>query len=74
MSSREKKLLALLLFAGFVILNVFAFTSYSQAKARFTTDLDSAKSKLQQAISISESSEEYAGEMEWLATHDHYLV
>jgi hypothetical protein len=70
MSSREKKLLALLLFAGFVILNFFAFTSYSQAKARFTTDLDSAKSKLQQAISISESSEEYAGEMEWLATHE----
>ena len=70
MSSREKKLLTLLLLAGFVILNFFAYTSYSQAKIRFNNDLESAKSQLQQAISISESSEEYAGEMEWLATHE----
>ena len=70
MSDREKKLLALLLFAGFVILNFFLFTIYSQTKARYTNDLETAKSKLQQAILFSESSEEYAEEMEWLNSNE----
>jgi PDZ domain-containing secreted protein len=70
MSDREKKLLALLLFAGFVILNFFLFTLYSQAKLRYAGELETAKSDLQQAITISESSEEFAGEMEWLAANE----
>lgn len=70
MSDREKKLLSLLLFAGFVILNFFLFTVYSQAKLRYTTDLEAAQSDLQQAINFSESSEEFAGEMEWLAANE----
>lgn len=70
MSSREKKLLALLLVAGFAILNFFIFTRYTQTKARYTADLESAKTELQQAIMFSESSEEYAGEMEWLAANE----
>ncbi len=70
MSDREKKLLALLLFAGFAILNFFLFTLYTQKKASYTTGLNTAKTDLRQAISISESSEEYAGEMDWLASHE----
>ena len=70
MSTREKKLIAILLFAGFVILNFFLFTIYSQAKARYTNDLEAAKSKLQQAILFSESSEKLAEEMEWLAVNE----
>lgn len=70
MSDREKKLLSLLLFAGFVILNFFLFTVYSQAKLRYTSDLETAQSDLQQAINFNESSEEFAGEMDWLAANE----
>lgn len=70
MSTREKNLLFLFLFAGFVILNVFLFTLYSQSKMRFTNDLETAKSTLQQAITFSESSQQYADEMQWLADHE----
>jgi hypothetical protein len=70
MSDREKKLLAILLFAGFVILNFFAFTLYTQTKARYATDLETAKTDLRQAITISESAEEFEEEMEWLATNE----
>ena len=70
MSAREKKLLALFLFAGFVILNVFLFSLHSQTKTRFTNDLETAKSSLQQAITLSESSQEYADEMQWLADNE----
>lgn len=70
MSTREKKLLFLFVFAGFVILNVFLFTLYSESEIRFTNDLETAKSTLQQAITISESSQLYADEMKWLADHE----
>ena len=70
MSDREKKLLAILLFAGFIILNFFLFTVYKQAKARYDSDLESAKTDLRQAITISESAEEFAEEMEWLAANE----
>lgn len=70
MSDREKKLLALLLFAGFVILNFFLYTLYTQTKARYTSDLGVAESGLREAITITQSSEQYAGEMEWLASNE----
>jgi uncharacterized iron-regulated membrane protein len=70
MSDREKKLLTILLFAGFVILNFFLFTLYTQTKASYTSALGAAKSDLRQAITIRESAEEYAEEMEWLAVNE----
>lgn len=70
MSDREKKLLAILLFAGFVILNFFLFTLYTQTKARYDSALETAKTDLRQAITISESSEQFAEEMEWLAANE----
>ncbi|QTN31805.1 hypothetical protein HZ994_05505 [Akkermansiaceae bacterium] len=70
MSDREKKLLALLLLAGFVILNFFLFTVYTQKKANYSGSLDTAKADLQQAIAISESSAQYAEEMDWLAANE----
>lgn len=70
MSDREKKLLALLLFAGFVILNFFLYSLYTQAKLRHAAALNTAQSDLQQAITISQSSEEFAGEIEWLTAHE----
>ena len=70
MSDREKKLLALFLLAGFVIVNVFLFSFYSQKRDLYANDLNTAKSKLQQAIAFSESSDQLADQMEWLAQHE----
>lgn len=70
MSAREKKLLSLLLFAGFVILNFFLFSLYTQAKTRYASNLNTAESDLREAITISESTEQYAQEMEWLAANE----
>ncbi|MFD2256038.1 hypothetical protein ACFSSA_05060 [Luteolibacter algae] len=67
MSAREKKLLALLLIAGFIILNVFLFGFYTQKKSQFDNNFRSAKTRLQQAIAFQDSSAELADEMEWLA-------
>ena len=70
MSAREKNLLTLLLVAGFLILNFFLFTIYSEKKTTFESDLNAAKTSLQQAIVFSESSEQLAEEMEWLASNE----
>jgi hypothetical protein len=67
MSDREKKLLALLLIAGFLIVNFFLYSLYVEKKNLYTNDLDSAKSQLQQAFTFRESSAEFAEQMTWLA-------
>ncbi|MGJ8644380.1 MAG: hypothetical protein ACSHX9_13310 [Luteolibacter sp.] len=68
MSDREKKLLALLLFAGFFIANLFFFNFYNEKKGAYANDLRDAKDSLQQAIVFSESSASITDEMEWLST------
>jgi len=70
MSAREKNLLALLLVAGFVILNFFLYTLYVQKKNRSGTDLDLAKAKLQEAINNQEMSSQLSEEMEWLGSNE----
>lgn len=70
MSNREKKLLALLLVAGFLIINFFLYTLYIQKKTLYTNDLDAAKARLQQAIAFSESSNQLAEQMDWLAQNE----
>ncbi|MDP4897220.1 MAG: hypothetical protein NWR03_05525 [Akkermansiaceae bacterium] len=70
MSDREKKLLALLLFAGFFIANLFFFKFYNEKKLTYANDLTAAKASLQQAIMFSESSASITDEMEWLATNE----
>ncbi|MEP2774527.1 MAG: hypothetical protein ABJQ29_16240 [Luteolibacter sp.] len=70
MSAREKKLLALLLIAGFFILNLFFFRFYTEKKIAYANDLNAAKSRLQQAIAFSESSASITGEMDWLANNE----
>lgn len=67
MSDREKKLLALLLIAGFLIVNFFLYSLYVEKKNVYTNDLESAKSQLQQAFAFRESSAEFAEQMTWLA-------
>ena len=67
MSDREKKLLTLFLIAGFLIMNVFLYTFYKNKKNLYKSNLDSAKSQLEQAILFRESSSEFAEQMAWLA-------
>jgi len=70
MSDREKKLLTLLLVAGFLIVNFFLYSLYVQKKTLYASDLDAAKARLQQAIAFSESSNQLAEQMEWLAVNE----
>ena len=70
MSSREKKLLSLLLLAGFLMFNFFLYSQYLQKKALFETDLDTAKIELQQAISSQDNANLYAEQMQWLTDHE----
>ena len=70
MSDREKKLLALFLIAGFLIVNFFLYSIYAEKKTLYSNDLDTAKSQLQQAIIFRESSGESAEQMAWLAEHE----
>jgi hypothetical protein len=70
MSTREKKLLTLLLVAGFLIVNFFLYTLYSQKQTTYENELNVAKGRLQQAISFGESSEQLAEEMQWLAKNE----
>ncbi len=70
MSSREKNLLALLLVAGFIILNFFLYTLYVQKKNLFETGFTTAKNNLQQAIVQQEMSGQLAEEIEWLSQNE----
>lgn len=69
MSTREKNLLILLLLAGFFIANLLFFNFYNEKKNTLTSDLNNAKTRLQQAILFSETSASISDEMQWLATH-----
>lgn len=70
MSAREKKLLSLLLVAGFLIVNFFLYTLYVQKRIAYTNDLNAAKASLQQAIAFSESADQLAEDMDWLAKNE----
>ena len=70
MSSREKNLLSLLLLAGFLMLNFFLYSLFKQKKTIFQTNLDTAKNNLQLAIIQQTNSEQFADQMQWLATHE----
>ncbi|MBG7608214.1 MAG: hypothetical protein IZT59_09340 [Verrucomicrobia bacterium] len=70
MSSREKNLLALLLVAGFIILNFFLYTLYVQKKNLFETGFTTAKNNLQKAIVQQEMSGQLAEEIEWLSQNE----
>lgn len=70
MSAREKKLLTLLLVAGFFIANVFLFSFYTEKKVSCSINLTTAKANLEQAIMFSEISASINDEMEWLSTHE----
>ena len=67
MSAREKQLLTLLLLAGFIVVNVFLYSLYTQKSSLFVGELDAAKAKLQEAIALQDSSAQLAEEMQWLA-------
>jgi hypothetical protein len=70
MSTREKQLLSLLLLAGFIVLNVFLYSLYTQKRTLFQNDLETAKANLQEAIALQDSSAQLAEEMQWLAEYE----
>lgn len=70
MSSREKKLLSLLLLAGFLLLNLFLYSQYQQKKALFETALETSQIELEQGKTSQDNATQYAEEMQWLANHE----
>jgi hypothetical protein len=70
MSSREKKLLSILLLAGFLLLNLFLYSQYLQKKNLFENALETAKIELQQAKTSQDNAAQYAEQMQWLADHE----
>lgn len=70
MSSREKQLLSLLLLAGFIIVNVFLYSLYSQKITQAKNNLQLSTANLQQAIFFQESSSQLAEQIVWLAENE----
>ncbi|MGJ8633478.1 MAG: hypothetical protein ACSHX7_06115 [Luteolibacter sp.] len=70
MSEREKKLLTLLLIAGFVIVNFILFSALQEKKALAETEFEAAKARLQQAIIYSDSSSQLSEEILWLSENE----
>jgi type II secretory pathway pseudopilin PulG len=70
MSSREQKLLSLLLLAGFIMFNFFLYSQYIQKKSLFQANLEAAKNQLQRAILIQDNSEQLSAEMQWLTDNE----
>lgn len=70
MSPREKKLLLFFAAAGFIILNVAAFSWYSKTSLRIAGEKTQARSQLSTAEAFRASSEQVLDEMEWLAEHE----
>ena len=70
MSSREKNLLSLLLFAGFLIFNFFLFAQFKQKKSLFESNLNTAETNLQLAINNQLNSEQYTEQMQWLIENE----
>jgi hypothetical protein len=69
MSDREKKLLLLLGLAAFVIVNVFGFSRFRQARERLATRLIEAEGSVQMADAYAAKYETVTAEMEWMDQH-----
>lgn len=67
MNDREKKLILVLLGAGFLIVNLFAFTSYSSAVTENETKLKAGKEEIKMKIRDLEEQDRHLDEVEWLA-------
>lgn len=70
MSDKEKKLLAVFLIAGFVILNLLGFNYATSMRTDVNRKLESADQELAKAQMIQESREQVTAEMEWLTEHE----
>jgi len=70
MSPREKKLLLFFSAAGFIMLNVAAFSWYSKTSARIAIEKSEARTKLDTAEMFRISREQVMDEMSWLAKHE----
>lgn len=70
MSPREKKLLIFFAVGGFIVLNLIAYSWYTNASARVRSNLQDARLAVERAEMLQASSELVAGQMEWLAEHE----
>jgi len=70
MSPREKKLLLFFGLAGFIMVNVAAFSWYSKTSARIAIEKSEARTKLDTAEMFRASREQVIDEMNWLAEHE----
>lgn len=70
MSDREKKLLILFSTVGFLIINFLGYSFWQSQDLAATRKLNEAKLKLQTAIATSESRDQIADEIDWLAQHE----
>ena len=70
MSPREKKLIIFFATAGFLVINLLAFNFYQNKKISVAAGLADARQKLANAEMISESRDQVADEMAWLAERE----
>lgn len=70
MSPREKNLLIFFGIAGFAVLNFLGINFYNTKRAEVTSQRALAIKKLETAQTISESRDQIADEMDWLAEHE----
>ena len=70
MSSREKRLLILFGFAGFLVLNFAGFKLYQTKSQDAATRLQQARQALQRAEIVSASREQVEEEMAWLSENE----
>ena len=69
MSPREKKLLIFFGIGGFAVLNLLGFNYFMKAQTAITGQYAQAVTKLDSAKRISESRDEIAPQIEWLAAN-----
>ena len=69
MNTREKKLIAVLFGAAFLIVNVFLFTSYTEAKQRKTNQLNQGAKQLKQMKKELGAWKSQAEDVEWLSNN-----
>lgn len=70
MNEREKKLIFLLFGAAFIIVNIFLFTSYTEAKQKKKTALQKNAAELDLKKKEIEASDERISEVDWLIEHE----
>ena len=70
MSPREQKLLAFFAIAGFVVINFLGFGFYSKKRIEVTNQRELARQKLELANTVTESRDQIADEIDWLAEHE----